>query len=191
MLIWRQCCMGNLIRFRIFFQIFSNYNSTRDDDGFPKWCSPYAKTSKTWPLLVTEGERSFLYWDAQLVGLLLHQLKFVSPTFMRFSGFLALKQWCLTLAMQNCHICFVVITFRHWSSCFSLSLAEPIVNKSFCPTNFFWKAPPMPWRPRCWPEWKSDWVKKWTEKWSPNTVKRIAAKFKLPVGTYVYFLIMK
>ena len=32
-------------------------------------------------------------------------LCFATPTLVRFSGFLALKRWCLTLAMQYCHIC--------------------------------------------------------------------------------------
>ena len=32
-------------------------------------------------------------------------LCFVTPTFVKFSGFLARKRWCLTLAMQNCHLC--------------------------------------------------------------------------------------
>ena len=31
-------------------------------------------------------------------------LCFATPTFVRFSGCLALKWWCLTLAMQTCHI---------------------------------------------------------------------------------------
>ena len=35
-------------------------------------------------------------------------LCFSTPTFGRFGGFLALKQWLLTLAIQICHIC------RHW-----------------------------------------------------------------------------
>ena len=32
-------------------------------------------------------------------------LCFATPTFVRFSGFLALKRWYLTLATQNGHIC--------------------------------------------------------------------------------------
>ena len=65
---------------------------------------------------------------------------FATPTFGRYGGFLALKQWFLTLTMQICHIC------RHSAFSFLfvyLSTAEHPVNDPFFPTNFFWKAPPM------------------------------------------------
>ena len=67
-------------------------------------------------------------------------LCFATPTFVRFSGFLTLKRWFLTEAIQNCGTFVDISSFRYLF--LYLSIAEHPVNESFCATNFL-KAPLM------------------------------------------------
>ena len=60
-----------------------------------------------------------------------------TPSFVRFSGFLALKGWCFAFAMQNCQI------YRYFviSVYFVIPrIPEHAANEPFCPSNFFPKS---------------------------------------------------